>query len=116
MNAPHTPLQADGLSRRVYPFLGLAIVGLVSLHGYSAVLDSPVLTGAAVVGILLILIPLVQLDIHWTNRFVTSVPVMVGFGMAPMDAIHSATSRAAEMLDMKGEIGVLGAFKFRSRG
>jgi len=27
--------------------------------------------------------------------------------MAPMDAIQSATSRAAEMLDMKGEIGVL---------
>jgi len=27
--------------------------------------------------------------------------------MAPMDAIHSATSRAAEMLDMKGEIGIL---------
>ena len=82
MNAPHTPLQADGLSRRVYPFLGLAIVGLVSLHGYSAVLASPVLSGAAVVGILLVLIPLLQLDIHWTNRFVTSVPVMVGFGMA----------------------------------
>jgi signal transduction histidine kinase/CheY-like chemotaxis protein len=82
LNAPHTPLQADGLSRRVYPFLGLAIVGLVSLHGYSAVLASPVLSGAAVVGILLVLIPLLQLDIHWTNRFVTSVPVMVGFGMA----------------------------------
>ena len=82
MNAPHTPLQADGLSRRVYPFLGLAIVGLVSLHGYSAVLDSPVLAGAAVIGILLVLIPLAQIDIHWTSRFVTGVPVMVGFGMA----------------------------------
>jgi len=35
-----------------------------------------------------------------------------GSGSAPMDAIQSATSRAAEMLDMKGEIGVLapGAF------
>ncbi len=33
--------------------------------------------------------------------------LMVGLGMAPMDAIQSATSRAAEMLDMKGEIGVL---------
>jgi imidazolonepropionase-like amidohydrolase len=32
---------------------------------------------------------------------------MVGFGMSAMDAIKSATSRAAEMLDMKGEIGVL---------
>jgi len=27
--------------------------------------------------------------------------------MAPIDAIQSATSRAAEMLDMKGEIGVV---------
>ncbi len=34
---------------------------------------------------------------------------MVSLGMAPMDAIQSATSRAAEMLDMKGEIGVLAA-------
>ena len=32
---------------------------------------------------------------------------MVGLGMAPADAIQSATSRAAEMLDMKGEIGVV---------
>jgi imidazolonepropionase-like amidohydrolase len=27
--------------------------------------------------------------------------------MAPMDAIQSATSRAAEMLDRKGELGAL---------
>jgi imidazolonepropionase-like amidohydrolase len=27
--------------------------------------------------------------------------------MAPMDAIQSATSRAAEMLDRKGELGTL---------
>ena len=32
---------------------------------------------------------------------------MVGLGMAPADAIQAATSRAAEMLDMKGEIGVV---------
>ena len=32
---------------------------------------------------------------------------MVKLGMAPMDAIQSATSRAAEMLEMKGEIGVV---------
>src|ERR1700687_5191898 len=70
------------MSRRVYPFLGLAIVGLVSLHGYSAAIASPVLAGAAVIGILLILIPLGQLDLHWTSRFVTRVPVMVGVGMA----------------------------------
>jgi hypothetical protein len=46
LNALNTPLQADGLSRRVYPFIGLAIVGLVSLHGYSGVTASPVLAGA----------------------------------------------------------------------
>lgn len=32
---------------------------------------------------------------------------MARLGMSPMDAIQSATSRAADMLDMKGEIGVL---------
>jgi imidazolonepropionase-like amidohydrolase len=34
---------------------------------------------------------------------------MVRFGMSPMEAIRSATSRAAVMLDMQGEIGVLAA-------
>ena len=32
---------------------------------------------------------------------------MVEFGMRPMAAIESATSRAAEMLDVPGQIGVL---------
>jgi len=32
---------------------------------------------------------------------------MVEFGMPPMDAIQSATSRAAVLLDMDGKIGVL---------
>ena len=37
---------------------------------------------------------------------------MVEFGMQPMDAIQSATSRAAVMLEMEGKIGVVapGAF------
>ncbi|HJX83116.1 MAG TPA: amidohydrolase family protein, partial [Candidatus Angelobacter sp.] len=37
---------------------------------------------------------------------------MVKFGMPPMDAIKSATSKAAALLDMRGEIGVVapGAF------
>jgi signal transduction histidine kinase/CheY-like chemotaxis protein len=82
LNAPNTPLQADGLSRRVYPFLGLAIVGLVSLHGYSAVIASPVLAGAATIGILLVLVPLAQIDVETRNRIVTALPVLVGFGMA----------------------------------
>jgi imidazolonepropionase-like amidohydrolase len=32
---------------------------------------------------------------------------MVQLGMPPMDAIKSATSRAAEMLEMQGQIGVV---------
>ena len=32
---------------------------------------------------------------------------MVEFGMTPMQAIQSATSRAAELLEMKGKLGVL---------
>src|ERR1700726_4379693 len=43
----------------------------------------------------------------WTESMAQEFPRMVGFGMSPMDAIQSATSRAADMLDMKGEIGVL---------
>src|ERR1700724_3861153 len=48
----------------------------------------------------------------WTESIAQEFKRMVGLGMAPMDAIESATSRAAEMLDMKGEIGVVapGAF------
>ena len=34
---------------------------------------------------------------------------MVSLGMTPMDAIQSATVRASEMLEMKGEIGVVAA-------
>jgi imidazolonepropionase-like amidohydrolase len=43
----------------------------------------------------------------WTEPIAQEFPKMVGFGMSPMEAIKSATSRAAEMLDMKGEIGVV---------
>jgi imidazolonepropionase-like amidohydrolase len=32
---------------------------------------------------------------------------MVDLGMSPMDAIKSATSRAADMLDMQGQIGII---------
>src|ERR1700682_1341737 len=42
----------------------------------------------------------------WTEPMAQEFKRMVGLGMTPMDAIQSATSRAAEMLDMKGEIGV----------
>jgi imidazolonepropionase-like amidohydrolase len=45
--------------------------------------------------------------IPWTEPIAQEFKRMVDFGMAPMDAIVSATSRASEMLDMKGEIGVV---------
>jgi imidazolonepropionase-like amidohydrolase len=45
--------------------------------------------------------------IPWSEPIAQEFPRMVEFGMSPMDAIKSATSRAADMLDMKGEIGVL---------
>jgi len=50
--------------------------------------------------------------IPWTEPIAQEFARMTGLGMAPMDAIQAATSRAAEMLDMKGEIGVVapGAF------
>jgi imidazolonepropionase-like amidohydrolase len=45
--------------------------------------------------------------IPWTEPIAEEFKRMVGLGMAPMDAIQSATSRAAELLEMKGEIGVI---------
>jgi imidazolonepropionase-like amidohydrolase len=50
--------------------------------------------------------------IPWTEPIAQEFSRMVGFGMAPMDAIASATSRAATMLAMEGNIGVVapGAF------
>jgi len=45
--------------------------------------------------------------IDWSEPEAIDFDYMVKFGMSPMDAIRSATSRAADMLDMKGEIGVL---------
>jgi imidazolonepropionase-like amidohydrolase len=48
----------------------------------------------------------------WTEPLAQEFRRLVGLGMPPMDAIQSATSRAADMLEMKGEIGVIapGAF------
>jgi signal transduction histidine kinase/DNA-binding response OmpR family regulator len=88
----NTPLQADGLSRRVYPFIGLAIVGLVSLHGYSDVVASPVLLAAMAVGVLLALIPLVPFNVPAAGRPLSAIPVLVGLGLAlyPLWAVGSA--------------------------
>ncbi len=43
----------------------------------------------------------------WTDPIAQEFPRMVKLGMSPMDAIKSATSRAAEMLGQQGEIGVI---------
>lgn len=43
----------------------------------------------------------------WTDPIAQEFGRMVEFGMTPMEAIRSATSRAAEMLEMQGEIGVV---------
>ncbi len=50
--------------------------------------------------------------IPWTEPIAQEFSRMLDFGMSPMDAIQSATSRAAVMLDMEGKIGVVapGAF------
>jgi imidazolonepropionase-like amidohydrolase len=50
--------------------------------------------------------------IPWTEPIANEFGVMVKFGMSPMDAIKSATSSAANLLEMKGDIGVIapGAF------
>src|SRR6201988_5218622 len=50
--------------------------------------------------------------IPWTEPIAQEFSRMVEFGMLPMDAIQSATSRAAVMLDREGKIGVVapGAF------
>jgi imidazolonepropionase-like amidohydrolase len=48
----------------------------------------------------------------WTENQAKEFPYMVKWGMTPMQALKSATSVAAELLDMKGKIGEIspGAF------
>jgi imidazolonepropionase-like amidohydrolase len=43
----------------------------------------------------------------WNEPMAQEFARMVEFGMSPMEAIRSATSRPADMLDMTGEIGVI---------
>ncbi|HEX3578606.1 MAG TPA: amidohydrolase family protein [Thermoanaerobaculia bacterium] len=43
----------------------------------------------------------------WTEPIAQEFDRMVAFGMTPMDAIRSATSRAAEMLDASGDLGTI---------
>ena len=45
--------------------------------------------------------------IPWTQPIANEFGYMVKFGMTPMQAIQAATSRAADLLDMQGELGVI---------
>ena len=45
--------------------------------------------------------------IPWTEPIAQEFGYMVKFGMSPMNAIKAATSSAADLLDMKGELGVI---------
>jgi imidazolonepropionase-like amidohydrolase len=45
----------------------------------------------------------------WSDPMAQEFPRMVGLGMSPTEVIRSATSRAAEMLGEKGELGVIAA-------
>ncbi len=43
----------------------------------------------------------------WEDPMAQEFARMAEFGMSPMDAIRSATSRAADLLDMTGDLGVI---------
>lgn len=45
--------------------------------------------------------------IPWTEPIAQEFPRLVEFGMTPMQAIQTATLKAAELLEMKGRIGVI---------
>jgi len=45
--------------------------------------------------------------IPWSEPIAQEFTRMVALGMTPFEAIQSATSRPAEMLDRKGELGVI---------
>jgi signal transduction histidine kinase/CheY-like chemotaxis protein len=94
------PLQAEGLARRVYPFLGLAIVGLVSLRGFGAVAASPALVAATVTGVLLVLLPLAPIEVGRWSRPFGAVPVVVGFALSlyPLWAAPSVLGIAATVV------------------
>jgi imidazolonepropionase-like amidohydrolase len=47
--------------------------------------------------------------IEWSEPMAQEFPYLVQFGLTPMQAIQAATSHAAELLDEKGELGVLAA-------
>ena len=100
MSSSNSPLQPLGLSRRVYPFLGLAIVGVVSVRGFGAVTASPEQLAAVVIGALLVLAPLVPVDFLPSGRLPAAAPVFAGFALAayPLWASGSLVGIAAAVV------------------
>ena len=45
--------------------------------------------------------------IEWTEPMAQEFPYLTRFGLTPMDAIRAATSRAADLLDERGELGMV---------
>jgi imidazolonepropionase-like amidohydrolase len=45
--------------------------------------------------------------IEWTQSMAQEFPYLTQFGLTPMEAIRAATSRAAELLNEKGELGAV---------
>jgi imidazolonepropionase-like amidohydrolase len=45
--------------------------------------------------------------IEWTEPMAQEFPYLTQFGLSPMEAIRAATSRAADLLDERGELGVV---------
>jgi signal transduction histidine kinase/CheY-like chemotaxis protein len=82
LNSLNSPLQSLGLSRRVYPFLGLAIVGVVTVRGFAAVTASPEQLVAVLIGALLVLAPLAPVNLLPSGRLASAAPVAVGFALA----------------------------------
>jgi signal transduction histidine kinase/DNA-binding response OmpR family regulator len=91
-SSPNSPLQASGLSRRVYPFLGLGIVGMVTIGGLSAVVGSLALTAAVLLGALMVLAPLAPVQLLPTGRVAAAIPVALGFGLGAYPLWASGTA------------------------
>ena len=92
MTSLNSPLQGLGLSRRVYPFLGLAIVGMVTIRGLGGVITSPELAAAVVIGVLLVMAPLAPVQLLPSGRLVAAIPVALGFGLAAYPLWASGTT------------------------
>jgi len=88
----NTPLHQPGLNRRMYPFLGLAIVGLVTVKPLTAVAASPELMLALLIGAALTLAPVAPDRAIPAGRGIGSLPVAAGFILASYNLWSSGSA------------------------